>query len=182
MIENGTGNLLRSDVEALVNPVNCVGVMGKGMALQFKRAFPANYRDYVKVCRAGGLVPGSLFVFATGEITNPKYIINFPTKRHWRARSHLEYIRNGLEALMREVREKHILAIAIPALGCGNGGLQWAQVRPMIEAAFAALPDVRVILFGPETLHSVQSAARLRSSPSARANSGSLATGDLPGS
>ena len=149
MINDSTGNLLRSDADALVNTVNCVGFMGKGIALQFKQAYPENFRAYQRACRAESVVPGKMFVFETGMMVNPKWIINFPTKRHWRGKSRVEDIKSGLAALTREVEERGIRSIAIPPLGCGNGGLKWSLVRPLIEAAFEHLPNVRVDLYAP---------------------------------
>jgi O-acetyl-ADP-ribose deacetylase (regulator of RNase III) len=149
MIEFKQGNLLEENAEALVNTVNCVGVMGKGIALQFKQAFPENFRQYEKACRADEVQPGRMFTFATGSLFYPRYIINFPTKRHWRGKSKIEDIKSGLKALVAEVQELGISSIAIPPLGCGNGGLDWAKVKPLIEAAFAELPEVKVIVFEP---------------------------------
>jgi O-acetyl-ADP-ribose deacetylase (regulator of RNase III) len=149
VIEHKTGNLLKADAEALVNAVNCVGVMGKGIALQFKQAFPDNFSLYERACRAKQVRPGAMLIVTTGNAANPKYIINFPTKRHWRDRSRIEDIRTGLEALIRDVKRLEIKSIAIPALGCGNGGLDWSEVGPMIEGAFSALTDVAVSLYEP---------------------------------
>jgi O-acetyl-ADP-ribose deacetylase (regulator of RNase III) len=143
------GNLIEEDAEALVNTVNCDGFMGKGIALQFKQAYPENFKVYERACRAGEMVPGRMLVVPTGSLMNPKYIINFPTKRHWRENSRLEYIATGLRALIRETRRLGIHSIAVPPLGCGLGGLDWRDVRPMIEQAFAELPDVQVTLFEP---------------------------------
>lgn len=149
MIEIKKGNLLRSDVEALVNTVNSVGYMGKGVALQFKQAFPENFNAYQKACKTREVRPGKMFVFKTGLMINPKYIINFPTKRHWRGKSRREDIESGLTTLIKEVRCLGIKSIALPPLGCGLGGLDWKVVRPMIEKAFSATPEVRVLLFEP---------------------------------
>ncbi|HLN26690.1 MAG TPA: macro domain-containing protein [Gemmataceae bacterium] len=149
MITIAKGNLLDTDAEALVNTVNCEGFMGKGIALQFKKAFPENNKAYERACRAGEVEPGRMLVFSTGSMVNPKYILNFPTKRKWRAKSKIEDIDSGLKALIEEVRKLNISSIAVPPLGCGLGGLDWQAVRPMIESAFAALPDVRVSLFEP---------------------------------
>lgn len=149
MIRSATGNLLQTDAEALVNTVNCDGFMGKGIALQFKQAWPENFDAYAKACRAKEVRPGHMFVWESGRMVNPRYIINFPTKRHWREKSHLEDIRNGLRALVEDVRRLGIRSIAVPPLGCGNGGLDWREVRPLIEAAFAELPDTQVHLFSP---------------------------------
>ena len=149
MIEAGSGNLLTADVEALVNTVNTVGVMGKGVALQFKRAFPANFTAYRAACGRGEVRLGEMFVFDTGTMRAGRYIINFPTKQHWRNPSRLEDIEAGLFDLVRVVLDRGISSIAIPALGCGNGGLDWSQVRPLIMSACTRMPDVRSVIFPP---------------------------------
>jgi O-acetyl-ADP-ribose deacetylase (regulator of RNase III) len=149
MITLTKGNLIEADAEALVNSVNCEGYMGKGIALQFKKAFPENFKAYQRACRAGDVQPGRMFVAPTGTMLNPRYIINFPTKRKWRAKSRLEDIQVGLKALVDEVRERRIASIAVPPLGCGLGGLNWRDVKPLIEHAFAGLPQVRVLMFEP---------------------------------
>jgi O-acetyl-ADP-ribose deacetylase (regulator of RNase III) len=150
VIELAHGNLLEANADALVNTVNCVGYMGKGIALQFKQAFPDNFKTYEAACRHGGVVPGRVLVHDYGVLQHPRYIINFPTKNHWRAKSRIEDIESGLVALVQAVRDYDIRSIAVPPLGCGLGGLSWADVRPRIEAAFAAVPDVHVQLYGPE--------------------------------
>jgi O-acetyl-ADP-ribose deacetylase (regulator of RNase III) len=150
MVELVRGNILEADAEAIVNTVNCVGFMGKGIALQFKKAHPENFEAYRRACAAGDVQPGRMFVHATGQMYNPRYIINFPTKRHWRGPSRFEDIEAGLRSLIAEVHRLGISTIAVPPLGCGLGGLDWAKVRPMIEAAFAELPGVRVLLFEPD--------------------------------
>jgi O-acetyl-ADP-ribose deacetylase (regulator of RNase III) len=149
MFEYRTGDLLQADAEALVNTVNCVGVMGRGIALQFKNAYPDNFKAYEAACERGEVQPGRTLVFETGQLTNPKYIINFPTKRHWRGKSRMEDIDAGLTALVAEIRTRRIRSIAIPPLGSGLGGLNWREVRPHIEAALGNLEDVRVIIFEP---------------------------------
>ena len=149
MIELAQGNLLEADAEALVNTVNCEGYMGKGIALQFKQAYPENFRAYERACHAHEVQPGRMFTVATGQMVNPQYIINFPTKRHWRGASRIEDIRAGLKALVQEVKRLGIQSIAVPPLGCGNGWLNWWEVRPSIEQALQAVPDVRVLLFEP---------------------------------
>ena len=149
MIEIAHGNILEADAEALVNTVNCVGVMGKGLALQFKQAFPANFKAYEAACRAREVVPGRCSSSTMAISSDPRYIINFPTKRHWRDNSRIEDIRSGLESLVADVRRLGIRSIAVPPLGCGLGGLNWRDVRPMIEKSFSELPEVRVLLFPP---------------------------------
>jgi O-acetyl-ADP-ribose deacetylase (regulator of RNase III) len=152
MIEIAKGNLLEAPVEALVNTVNTQGIMGKGIALQFKQAFTEMFRDYEKACKAGEVQLGKMHVFDLGGLAGDRrWIINFPTKGHWRERSRLTDIEAGLEDLVDTVRRLGIRSIAIPPLGCGNGGLNWLDVRPRIEAAFTNLADVNVLLFEPET-------------------------------
>ena len=150
MIEHAHGNLLDADVEALVNTVNTVGVMGKGIALQFRQAFPGNYEAYRIACKRKGVKPGHMLVYDTGRFENPRFIFNFPTKRHWKGKSRIDDIRAGLADLVRVVRHYQVRSLAIPPLGCGNGGLNWADVRPMIEEAVCELQDVKVLVFSPE--------------------------------
>lgn len=150
MITLTTGNLLTNDAEALVNTVNTEGVMGKGIALQFAKAFPEILPPYEAACRSGELAPGRVQVIERPGLIHPRYLINLPTKRHWRGKSRMGDIDAGLADLVRVVRERGIRSIAVPPLGCGLGGLDWNDVRPRIEAAFAALPDVDVRLFAPE--------------------------------
>ena len=152
MVQIRQGDLLVAPVEALVNTVNTKGIMGKGIALHFKRAFPAMFRDYAMACKAGRVRLGKMHLFDLGGLKGgPRWIINFPTKGHWREQSRLIDIESGLEDLVDAVRRLGIRSIAIPPLGCGNGGLNWTDVRPRIEAAFKNLPDVRVLLFEPES-------------------------------
>ena len=150
MIEFKQGNILQEETEALVNTVNCVGVMGRGIALQFKKAFPENFKAYAAACQRGEVVPGRMFVFETGQLTPPRYIINFPTKRHWRGKSRIEDIEAGLKDLVRVIREKNIRSIAIPPLGSGLGGLEWSMVRQRIENALQGLTNVRIIVYEPQ--------------------------------
>lgn len=148
-IEFKRNDILTANVEALVNPVNCVGVMGRGVALQFRKAFPENYEAYRAACGCGDLRPGKLLVHELRQPTNPRYIINFPTKDHWKDESRMEYINSGLEALVQAVRRLGIRSIAIPPLGCGLGGLRWSDVRPRIEEALDALPETYAMVFEP---------------------------------
>lgn len=151
MIEFRTGDILRSDAEALVNTVNCVGIMGRGIALQFKNDFPENFKAYEAACAREEVQPGRMFVFETRTLTNPKFVINFPTKRHWRGKSRMEDIEAGLKALVEEVRTRGIRSIAIPPLGSGLGGLNWAEVRPRIVEALQGLNDLHVTVFEPNS-------------------------------
>lgn len=149
MITLKRGNILEAKADALVNTVNCVGFMGKGIALQFKKAYPENFAAYQRACRAGEIKPGRMFIHDRASLLDKRYIINFPTKRHWRGSSRYEDIASGLTALVDDVRRLGIQSIAIPPLGCGLGGLDWARVRPMIEEAFSVLSDVKVLLYEP---------------------------------
>jgi O-acetyl-ADP-ribose deacetylase (regulator of RNase III) len=149
VIELVKGNLLEAKVEALVNTVNTEGVMGKGIALQFKKKFPAMFEAYQEACTAGEVKPGRVNVYERGEVANPRFIINFPTKRHWREASKMEDIESGLAALALEIQNRRIRSVAIPALGCGLGGLQWKEVYLKIESALKPLTDVRVLVFAP---------------------------------
>lgn len=150
MLSEEEGNLLDADAEALVNTVNTVGIMGKGIALQFKQAYPGNFRAYQAACRRGEVQLGRMFTYETGLLGNPHFVINFPTKAHWRARARLGDIETGLADLRHVVRDRKIRSIAVPPLGCGNGGLDWREVRPLIDAALGELPDVHVMVYPPE--------------------------------
>ncbi len=149
MIQMTQGDILNADAEALVNTVNTVGVMGRGIALQFRKAFPENFNAYEIACKADQVRPGKMFVYDLNRLYNPRFIINFPTKRHWKNKSRIEDIQAGLEDLVNVVQEQQIRSIAIPPLGCGLGGLQWEEVRPLIIAAFQSMPAVEVLLFEP---------------------------------
>ena len=149
MIEYKTGDILAEEAEALVNTVNCVGVMGRGIALQFKRAFPENFKAYATQCKRNEMRPGRVFVFETGDMLFPRYIINFPTKRHWRGKSRMEDIESGLVSLVEEIRSHDIRSIAIPPLGSGLGGLNWPAVRRMLQKTLEQLDCVRVVIFEP---------------------------------
>lgn len=153
MIEYKKGNILTEDVEAIINTVNCVGIMGRGIALQFKNAFPDNFKAYTAACKRNEVQPGQMFIHTTGCLTNPRYIINFPTKRHWKGKSRMEDIDAGLVALVEEIRALNIRSIAIPPLGSGLGGLEWSKVRPRIEAKLRELADLKVVIYEPSEAH-----------------------------
>ncbi|WP_080055053.1 type II toxin-antitoxin system antitoxin DNA ADP-ribosyl glycohydrolase DarG [Spirosoma aerolatum] len=148
MIHFITGDLLSSDAQALVNTVNTVGVMGKGIALQFKERFPLNFKRYKDACKTGELQPGKLLLVRETSINGEKIIINFPTKTDWKQRSSYAYIEAGLQELVRVIEQETIQSIAIPPLGCGNGGLKWEKVRPMMEQYLGSLP-IEVFIFEP---------------------------------
>ena len=149
MISYTKGNLLDADVEAVVNTVNTVGVMGKGIALMFKETFPENYKEYKDACKRGGVEVGYMFVTETKNLFGPKWVINFPTKIHWRQPTKIKWIIEGLDDLKRVIKEKKIRSIAVPPLGCGNGGLDWSDVRPVIDEALGSLKGVESIVFEP---------------------------------
>ncbi len=175
-IEVRPGDIFTEDVEALVNTVNCVGVMGKGLALQFKRRYPQNFAEYAVDCAQGRVRPGRMhvvqldsqplqavaeeprqaFMFESASpqspaspVAAPRYIINFPTKDHWRRQSQLAYIRDGLDDLVRVILDEDITSIAVPALGCDLGGLDWLEVEPLITSALAPIDDLDVVILEP---------------------------------
>ncbi|MCW2691226.1 MAG: hypothetical protein JWR37_6116 [Mycobacterium sp.] len=149
MITYGSGDLLEADTEALINTVNGVGVMGQGIALQFKRRFPAMFTAYEKACKRDEVTIGKMLVAETGQLDGPKYIINFPTKKHWRAPSNLAYIDAGLVDLVRVLRELKINSVAVPPLGVGNGGLLWSDVEPRLVSVFHQISDVEAVIYPP---------------------------------
>lgn len=150
MIRYTKGDLLSSKAQALVNTVNTVGVMGKGIALHFKEMFPYNFSVYEDACKKGELAPGKMLVVKDSNLAlGERLVINFPTKVHWRQPSRYEYIEEGLKDLVRVIEEYGITSIAVPPLGCGNGGLDWPVVRGMIERAFAPLADLDVSVYEP---------------------------------
>ncbi|RUO56260.1 macro domain-containing protein [Pseudidiomarina homiensis] len=165
MLELTRGDILRADVEAIVNTVNCVGVMGRGIALQFKKAWPANFEAYAMACKNNQIKPGQMFVFETGQLANPRFIINFPTKRHWRGASRLEDIDAGLQALVAEIKRLNIGSIAIPPLGAGLGGLDWDVVRERIEAAMRPLSEVEILVFEPSGAPQTDQIAKSKKTP-----------------
>lgn len=164
MVHLVRGNLLEANASALVNTVNTVGVMGKGIALQFREAYPGNYRAYREGCDAGEVRLGTMFLHDLNALCPPRYIINFPTKRHWREPSQLEYVDAGLVDLLRVVTAHQIDSIAVPPLGCGNGGLDWEDVRPRIVEALGSLPELTAWVYepGPPPRTTKRSAPRSR--------------------
>ncbi len=174
MIEYKTGDILREDAEAIINTVNCVGVMGRGIALQFKNAFPQNFKAYAVACKNEEVQPGRMFVFETGQLTNPRYIINFPTKRHWRGKSRMEDIEAGLKNFVEVIHKCNIRSVAIPPLGSGLGGLDWSEVRPRIEEAMRPLTDVRVIIYEPKGAPAIEKMVHNREVPTMTAGRAAL--------
>jgi O-acetyl-ADP-ribose deacetylase (regulator of RNase III) len=149
MIKYTTGNLLDANVDALVNTVNTVGVMGKGIALMFKERFPKNMQHYANACKLKHVQTGKMFISDTGELLGPRLIINFPTKQHWRGNSQMVWIEDGLKDLHRVIVENKIRSIAIPPLGAGNGGLNWQDVKLKVESELADLKDVDIYVYEP---------------------------------
>ena len=149
MIQYCHGNLFEADAEALVNPVNTQGAMGKGLALAFKKMFPENFEAYAEACQSGHVKTGKKFITEQKALIGPRWIINFPTKQHWRDPSRLEWIEEGLADLKKILIEQQIQSVAVPPLGCGLGGLDWKLVKPKIEDALASLSSVRVLVFEP---------------------------------
>ncbi|MBK6901737.1 MAG: macro domain-containing protein [Saprospirales bacterium] len=150
MIRIQKGNLLQAQTEAIVNTVNTVGVMGKGIALQFREAFPENYKLYRQAVNRGDVVIGKMFVYRSAQLDGTRYIINFPTKEEWFRPSSYAYIEEGLKDLVRVIQLSGIKSVAIPPLGCGHGGLDWKIVKTMIEQAMSSLPEVEVVLYEPD--------------------------------
>lgn len=142
------GDLLQSSAQALVNTVNTVGVMGKGIALQFKQRFPYNYKVYKEACKKGTLQVGEMLIVKEPDLVRERYIINFPTKAHWKSPSKIEYIESGLQALRESIKVHQIESIALPPLGCGNGGLDWHMVKPIITEALEGL-DIDIYVYEP---------------------------------
>lgn len=149
MIKYKTGNILNETTEAVINTVNCVGIMGRGIALQFKKMYPDNFKEYAKACKKGEVVPGKMFIYKNNALFNPKYIINFPTKRHWKGKSNIKDIENGLAALKNDIENLALKSIAIPPLGCGLGGLEWNDVKYLIIEKLGGLEDVEIIIYEP---------------------------------
>ena len=168
MIRFKTGDIVAEDAEALVNTVNCVGVMGRGIALQFKKAFPENFWAYSEACKGEEVRPGRMFVYETRQLINPRYIVNFPTKRHWRGKSRMEDVEAGLRNLVDVIRERNIRSIAIPPLASGLGGLSWDEVRPRIEASLRSLDDLderSIVIFEPGGAPQASDMVRKRKAP-----------------
>ena len=143
------GDIFDADVEALVNPVNTVGVMGAGLAAAFKRRYPTNFTAYRQACKRGDVRIGCVFVHDLGMLPRPRYVVNFPTKQHWRDPSQLEYIASGLADLRKQIASYRFSSIAVPPLGCGLGGLKWDQVRPMMINALTGLADTEALIYQP---------------------------------
>ena len=153
MIELKRGDILIQEAEALVNTVNCVGVMGRGIALQFRKAYPENYKAYREACGRGEVQPGRMFVSDLNRLVNPRLIINFPTKRHWKGKSRIEDVHSGLHDLVRALRQHQVRSVAVPPLGCGLGGLGWCTVRPLIERHLARCQTSTSIFSSPPAHH-----------------------------
>ena len=165
MIHYITGNLLESDTEALVNTVNTVGVMGKGIALQFKNNFPNNFKKYSEACKNKELKIGQLLITEENLLSGKKIIINFPTKTNWRLPSEYSYIEAGLEELVKVIEEKDIKSIAIPPLGAGNGGLDWNKVKPILEK-YLSKTKAEVFIYEPNaTIKEVLKKERVKLTP-----------------
>lgn len=144
-----TGNLLAAPTQALVNTVNTVGVMGKGIALQFKERFPINFKVYERACKAGEVKIGKMLVVKENTLEGEKIVINFPTKTDWFKKSQYNYIEEGLKDLVNVIKEYKISSIAIPPLGCGNGGLQWEKVKMMMNSHLSDIPNVDILVYEP---------------------------------
>jgi O-acetyl-ADP-ribose deacetylase (regulator of RNase III) len=140
------GNIFQSPAQVLTNPVNCVGIMGKGVAIEFKNRFPQLFSDYQQRCAKGQVIPGKPYLWEDDS----NQILNFPTKRHWRDKSLLQDIEDGLKHLASSYEQLGIQSIAMPALGCGLGGLKWSDVQPLIEKHLGGIPDLDVYVYEPQ--------------------------------
>lgn len=152
-IKYKTGDMFNEQSEAIVNTVNCAGVMGKGVALEFKRRWPDNFNKYKKLCKSKNLVPGMMYIFDRGDLFNestPRYLINFPTKNHWREKSKLTYIYDGLDDFVKQLKIYNIKSVTLPPLGCGNGGLQWAEVKGAIEEKLSHIDGIDFYVYAPK--------------------------------
>ena len=168
MITFTRGNLLEAEAEAVVNTVNTVGIMGKGIALMFRRQFPDNFKAYARACKAGEVRIGNMFVTEQKDMFDPRRIINFPTKTHWRVKTRIEWVQDGLKDLIRVIDERGIRSIAIPPLGCGNGGLAWGTVRPLIESALNTRPGLNAIIYEPTRKYSYPNSSKTGQPTTAR--------------
>ncbi len=176
MMEFRSGDILDAQAEALVNTVNCVGIMGRGIALQFKNRFPGNFKAYEAACKRQEVQPGRMFIYATGLMHGPKYIINFPTKRHWKGKSRIEDVEAGLVDLRHQIEEHGIRSIAIPPLGAGLGGLNWKDVRPRIENALRSLGEVSISVYEPGLATETLPAAAASKAPQMTGSRAALVT------
>jgi O-acetyl-ADP-ribose deacetylase (regulator of RNase III) len=165
MIELTKGDILKAKADVLVNTMNCVGFMGRGIALQFGKAFPEVLKAYESACRRGEIQPGKVQSYDLNRFDQPHYVINVPTKRHWRGKSRMEDVEAGIAALVAEVRRLGVTSVAVPPLGCGLGGLDWNEVRPRIEQAFETIPNVRVLLYEPKGAPSAEEMAKDQKTP-----------------
>lgn len=163
MIHFTHGDILCDDSEAVVNPVYCVGVIGRGLALRFRKAYPEVFKLYAEACKRGEVLPGRMFVAETGALV-PRYVINFPTKRRWQDKSRMEDLEDGLDALVLLIKERKIRSISVPPLGAGLGGLDWTEVRQRIIAKMETCDGVDVTIYEPimETQHNSHSAEVVR--------------------
>lgn len=165
MIRYTQGDILKAQADALVNTVNCVGISGRGVALQFKKAFPDNFKAYENVCKKGDLSPGEVFVYERSALDRPRYIINFPTKRHWRGKSRVQDIRNGMDALRDAILRYEIESIAMPALGSGLGGLEWTTVKDIIEEKLYDMSTVDIFVYQPNGAPSTERVVKDKEAP-----------------
>ncbi|WP_338793548.1 macro domain-containing protein [Bernardetia sp. MNP-M8] len=147
------GNILESNTEVIINPVNIVGVMGKGLALAFKKQFPHNYKIYKEACKNKTINIGKLLLVSDfnneSNLERKQFIINFPTKKHWRSPSKMEYVEEGLKDLVRIIETQKFESMAIPALGCGLGGLEWEDVRFLLEKYLEKIEGIKITIYEP---------------------------------
>ncbi|MDH0869818.1 type II toxin-antitoxin system antitoxin DNA ADP-ribosyl glycohydrolase DarG [Agrobacterium pusense] len=146
------GDMFAEPADAIVNTVNCVGVMGKGVALEFKRRWPANFEEYKRLCDRKALRPGKVFVYQNSDMLDQdswKFLVNFPTKDHWRGKSQIGFIDEGLDDFLAQVEKLGIRSVVLPPLGCGNGGLEWKEVKPLLVRKLSPVDGVEFLVFEP---------------------------------
>jgi len=169
-------NIFKSPAQVLTNTVNCVGVMGKGLALEFKTRYPAMFEDYKRRCDRGEVRPGRPYVWEDDSVQ----VLNFPTKRHWRDDSRLDDIEAGLKYLAANYQDLGISTLALPQLGCGNGGLQWSDVRPLIDKHLAGIPDLEVFVYVASIARTSGRESDATRKQDDRREDGMAAQGELP--
>ena len=144
-------NIFNSRTETLVNTVNCVGIMGKGLAKEFKKHFPEMYEEYRIRCTNNEIKPGHPYIWK--NTTGGKSVLNFPTKEHWKGNSRVEWIESGLKIFTDNYHNWEIVSIAFPALGCTNGGLDWESIEPLMLHHLQKLRDITIEIYPPSTKH-----------------------------
>lgn len=174
MVTYVTGDIFRSPAQVITNTVNCVGVMGAGIALEFKKRYPDLFNDYKQRCQKGEVIAGRPYLFENDKVQ----VLNFPTKRHWKNNSDINDIEDGLKYLAEHHADMGIFFLALPPLGCGLGGLEWASVKTLIDKHLGPLPDLEVLVYEPKVAQT-QIPSDTKTSSSGKTNSGIAARPEL---